>query len=44
MEYIENGRRAKHYELTAPVRKELHEEAASWRKFPVAVAQGLSLC
>ena len=40
----ENGRRAKYYELTAAGRKELQEDAASWRKLSVAVAQVLDLC
>ncbi|HEY7473852.1 MAG TPA: PadR family transcriptional regulator [Vicinamibacterales bacterium] len=39
----ENGRRAKYYELTAAGRKELREEAESWRKLSVAVTQVLDL-
>jgi PadR family transcriptional regulator len=40
----ENGRRAKYYELTAAGRKELQEEADSWRKLSTAVTQVLDLC
>jgi len=40
----ENGRRAKYYELTAAGRRELHEEAESWRKLSVAITQVLDLC
>jgi PadR family transcriptional regulator PadR len=39
-----NGRRAKYYELTAAGRKELRDEAESWRKLSVAVTQVLDLC
>ena len=37
----ENGRRAKYYELTAAGRKELQEEAATWRALSAAVGQVL---
>jgi PadR family transcriptional regulator, regulatory protein PadR len=37
----ENGRRAKYYELTAKGRKELEQEAETWRRLSVAVIQVL---
>lgn len=40
----DNGRRAKYYELTAAGRKELQEEAATWRKLAAAVGQVLDAC
>jgi PadR family transcriptional regulator, regulatory protein PadR len=40
----ENGRRAKYYELTAPGRKELQDETATWRKLATAVTQVLDAC
>ncbi len=40
----DHGRRAKYYELTPAGRKELQEEAATWRKLAVAVTQVLDAC
>jgi transcriptional regulator len=40
----DNNRRAKFYELTRAGRKQLHDEAAAWRKLSAAVAQVLDVC
>ncbi len=39
----DNGRRAKFYELTAKGRKELAENAETWRRLSLAVTQVLDL-
>lgn len=40
----ENGRRAKFYELTAAGRKELKDDAETWRKLSIAVIRVLDVC
>lgn len=37
----ENNRRARYYELTAPGRKQLAQETASWQQFVLAVSRVL---